>query len=177
MVLKNTSDERVTPEVKLFSQSSEKWQFIDNSIYLDPGETKDLLFYFYITGEAFERDYPQIHKMKGGPNGVMSNWKGIDTTSIDRISFSVLNKNNPLPNKGSYLVQDIVPFTYDQLYDYPQQISFPFVDQYGQYLQGKYPGKLNDAKQWQKREQQELGDLKANPAPENRSKWGVVKRA
>ena len=176
VVLQNTSDKRVIPEVKLFSQKSEKWQFIDNSIYLDPGETKDLLVYFYITSEAFERDYPLIIKMKSGPNGVMSNWKGIDIANIDKISFAVLNKNKPIvsevPSKASYLVKDIIPFTYDQLYDYPQPTSFPFVDQYGQYLQGQYPGKLKNAKQWHKREQQELADLKANPAPENRSKWG-----
>jgi len=172
VVLQNTSDKRISPEVKLFSLNSEKWQFIDNSIYLEPGETKDLLVYFYITSEAFEHNYPQIKKMKAGPNGVMENWKGIDITSIGRISFSMLNKNNPIPNKASYLVKDIVPFTYDQLFDYPQKTSFPFVDQYGQYLQGQYPGKLQDEKEWQTREQQELADLKANPAPENRSKYG-----
>ncbi len=172
VVLQNTSDQRISPEIKLFSQSSEKRQFIDNSIYLEPGETKDLLVYFYITSAVFEHDYPQIKKMKSGPNTVMSNWKGIDIKNIARISFSVLNKNKSVPNKASYLVKEIVPFTYDQQFDYPQQTSFPFVDQYGQYLQGKYPGKLNNAQQWQKREQQELADLRANPAPENRSKWG-----
>jgi len=172
VVLQNVSDERIIPEVKLFSQSSEKWQFIDNSIYLEPGETKDILVYFYITSEAFERDYPRIEKMKSGPNSVMSNWKGIDIAKISKISFSVLNKNKPIPKKASYLVKEIVPFRYDQLFDYPQQTSFPFVDQYGQYLQGQYPGKLQNAKQWQDREQQELADLNENPTPKNRSKWG-----
>jgi len=172
VVLQNTSNKRVSPEIKLFSQSSENWQFIDNSIYLEPGETKDLLVYFYITSKVFERDYPQIKKMKSGPNSVMSNWKGIDIANISKISFSVLNKNSPVPKKASYIVKEIIPFTYDQLFDYPQQTSFPFVDQYGQYLQGQYPGKLDNAQQWQKREQQELADLNANPTPENRSKWG-----
>ncbi len=172
VLLQNTSDKRLSPEVKLYSANSEKWQFIDNSMYLEPGETKALLVYFYITSEAFDRDYPLIHKMNAGPNGVMSNWKGIDITSIDRMSFAVLNKNNLVPNKATYLVKDIIPFTYDELFDYPAKNSFPFVDQFGQYLQGQYPGKLQNAKQWQIREQQELADLKENLTPKDRSKWG-----
>ena len=176
MVLQNTSDKKIIPEVKLFSQNDEKWQFIDNSIYLEPGETKELLVYFYITGETFEGDYPQIKKMKGGPNAMMSNWKGIDITKVGKISFAVLNKNKPRPNKASYLVKSIVPFKYNQLSDYPKQTLFPFVDQYSQYLQGQYPGKLQSSKlsikeEWQAREQQVLADLKANPAPEVRSRW------
>jgi hypothetical protein len=127
----------------------------------------------------------------------MSSWKGIDLKAINQISFSALSGkrsvkgNKKESDKGnvkgqstdssaskvSYLVKNITAFTLDQLFDYPEKTSFPFVDELGQYLSAQYPGKLQSAalsieEQWQAREQQELADLKTHTGPDNRSKFG-----
>ncbi|PKI16668.1 hypothetical protein [Colwellia sp. 12G3] len=195
--LVNTSKQRITPSVKLTSSNSNKWQYIDSSIYLEPAETKTLSINFLITGPEFQKRYPQFIKMKAGPSAIMSSWKGIDLKAINQISFSALSGkrsvkgNKKESDKGnvkgqstdssaskvSYLVKNITAFTLDQLFDYPEKTSFPFVDELGQYLSAQYPGKLQSAalsieEQWQAREQQELADLKTHTGPDNRSKWG-----
>ncbi len=177
IVLTNTSEHRIMPLVKVASPSRKNQKLNENSLYLEPKQTKTLLVYFYITGKDFEKRYPQYQKMNAAPSTLLSHWRGVDVESINLISFSAINIKNNSSSKASYLVKEISPFTYDQLLDYPAAHNFPFVDKYGQHLQAQYPGKLQNAKlsieeQWRAREQQELVDLKANIEPENRSTWG-----
>jgi len=172
VTLTNTGKDRIIPEVKLKSPELNKWQLLTHSLYLEPEETKTLLAYFYITEKDFQQRYPKLKKMRGGPGAQQSKWTGINLETISEISFSSLNIKDYISGKGSYVVKEISPFTYDQLFDYPKDVEFPFIDEYGQYMQGKYPGKLSSASEWAEREQQELDDLKAHPGPEERSKWG-----
>ncbi|MEW6997781.1 beta-galactosidase [Colwelliaceae bacterium BS250] len=171
--LTNTGSARFMPTVQLTSLKSEKWQkAIESSLYLEPGESKTLLVYFYITREDFAEQYPQYKKMNAGPYTIQNHWVGIDNSSIDKITFSPLKDDGYISAGGQIKINAITPFTLDQLYDYPASHQFPFVDKYGQYLHGKYPGKLTSSEQWQVREQQEQADLKANPGPSERSKYG-----
>jgi len=172
MVLTNTGKERVMPLVTMTSPDSKKWQLLKNSFYLEPEETKSLLVYFYITEKDFQKRYPGLKKMRGGPAAHQSKWTGIDLENVNKIGFSSLNIKDYISGKGSYVVKEISPFTYDQLFDYPREIEFPFIDKFGQYLQADYPGKLKRVSQWSEREQQELDDLKVYSGPEERSKYG-----
>jgi len=182
--LQNTSQKRITPAINLTSSNSSKWQFVDSSIYLEPGETKQLLVPFLITSDDFKHRYPQFEKMNAGPSSLMSSWKGIDLTKVNNIRFSLLHEKGheyvyekELSDKNStskinFIIKSISPYTLEQFYDLPKEPSFPFVDKLGQYLQANYPNKLTNEKQWQQREQQELEDLNANKGPQDRSKWG-----
>ncbi|WNC69181.1 beta-galactosidase [Thalassotalea nanhaiensis] len=170
--IKNISNARIMPLITLDAPNSEKWQEIDNSLYLEPQQSKTLLVYFYITAKDFAQRYPQYQKMNGGPNTQMIKWDGIDISNINKLSFSAINVRDYISAQGSYIVQHIEPFRYDQIFDNKKEIPFPFIDKYGQYLHGKYPGKLNNELDFIEREQQELDDLKAHPGPGNRSKWG-----
>ncbi|WP_157726572.1 beta-galactosidase [Thalassotalea crassostreae] len=170
--LTNTGNARFMPAVQLTSPNSAKWQKIENSLYLDSGETKTLVVYFYQTGESFAAAHPQYQQMNAGPYTVPSHWAGIDNANIDKITISPLTDDGYISKGGLIRIESIIPFTLDQLHDYQSSHQFPFVDKFGQYLHGDYPSKLKDSKQWQVREQQEQADLSANPGPDDRSKYG-----
>ena len=172
MKFTNVSKHRLFPEIKITSPNSKKWQRIENGIYLEPGETKTLLVYFTISGEKFKQVYPYIVGMNGGPGTTLSRWSGIDLQQVNKIRFSTRGIDGYISAEGSYQVSDIKPFRYEDIYDYPAEISFPFVDEFGQFLQGKYPGKLVSSSDWQQREKHELNDLASHPGPNDRSKWG-----
>ncbi len=172
MVLTNTSKNRIMPLITLTSPNTKKWQISKSSLYLEPAETKTLLVYFYITEKDFQKRYPRLKKMRGGPNAQQSKWTGIELENINKIGFSSINVSDYISGKGTYTVKEISAFTYDQVFDYAKETDFPFIDKFGQYLQGEYPGKLHNSSDWSEREKQELNDLKRHPGPENRSKWG-----
>ncbi len=51
-------------------------------------------------------------------------------------------------------------------------VKMPFVDRFGQYKHAEWPDKLTNEKQFSLRMQEELDDIKANPAPADRDSYG-----
>jgi hypothetical protein len=170
--LTNMGETRFMPAVRLESGSSQKWQYTENSLYLEPNESKTLLVYLYITSEDFAKRYPQYIKMNAGPNTQQGHWAGIDISNISNITVLPLNDDGYQSKAGKIKVNGITPVTLGEIYNYESSHQFPFVDQYGQYLNGDYQGKLVDPSQWPERELNEQADLAAYPEPEGRSQYG-----
>lgn len=170
--LTNTGNTQIQPAIRFQSTDTRKWAKTEHSTYLAPGETKTLLAYFYITDQAFSEQYPQYRKMNAGPNTKMQNWSGIDNGNIDKISLFPIAVEGHFPAKGQITVNNIQPFRFSERFSFANEPKFPFVDEYGQYLHGHYPGKLVDSKEWQGREQQELAELNQFQGPKDRSRFG-----
>jgi hypothetical protein len=176
LTLRNGGVTRIVPQVTLKSPLDDlpTWEYGDaNSLYLDPGETRKLLIYFTSNEKITDKLYPWVKGMRAGPNTQLFLWKGVDSSAIESISFSALDVSGRKGfQQGEYLVEDIRPVKFHELFGYPAKTEFPFIDTYGQFKQGNWPGKLSSAAEFPARRKAETADLEANPRPKEWNKWG-----
>ena len=176
LILRNPGPIRVVPQVTVRSPSDvlHDWENgVENSLYLGPGETKHLLVYFRANDTIAQRLYPWVKEMRSGPNTQLFWWKGVDAAAIQSIIFSALDVSGPDEfQQGEYLVESVRPVKYHELFNYPAENQFPFVDLYGQFKQGAWPGKLRDADEFPARMMAEQEDLEAHPRPPAWDQWG-----
>lgn len=176
LTLRNGGVTRIVPEVTVKSPNDvlPPWENGNvNSLYLEPGETKKLLVYFTAPEKITSTLYPWVKGMRAGPNTQLFWWKGVDSSAIESICFSAMNVSGrkTLP-QGEYLVENIRPVKFHELFGYPAETGFPFIDTYGQFKQGDWLGKLSSADDFPARRKAEAADLEANPRPKQWNKWG-----
>lgn len=176
VTLSNPSNVRMIPEVTVKSTDGvmPPWQNGNtNSLYLDPGETRKLLVYFTASEEVTGKLYPWLKGTRSGPNTLLSWWKGVDPSAIASITFSALDLSGAQPfEAGEYAVVETRPVRYHELFGYPAKTELPFIDNYGQFKQGNWAGKIADDAGFALRRGAEEADLEANPRPKDWNKWG-----
>jgi hypothetical protein len=176
LTLRNTGRVRVVPRVTVMSPSDilpPRENGVENSLYLDPGETQKLLVHFKVTEKVLARLHPWLKGMRAGPNTPLLLWKGVDPSAIGSVTFSardVPGQEGAQP--GEYFVEDIRPVKFHEEFGYPAENQFPFIDTYGQFKQGRWPGKLVSEDEFPARIKAEQADLAAHPRPAQWNRWG-----
>ena len=135
-------------------------------VWLDPGEseTMEILFKRGLVGG--ERCFPNMHGLPGGAMDALF----IDKPdSIHKLSFEVYV--NALT---SLRIAEIRPFG---KFIHPTEMAakkdfFPFIDQYGQYIHGEWPGKITSDLDFEESIRNEEKELSCLPEPESRNRFG-----
>lgn len=148
----------------------------DRSMYfsgrLNPGQTKGANVYLTRKKEA-KKKYPeleQFEKMRGVPGGITFSNRAVNPASLQLIRITIL----PSPKAvkftlgNIYAAQPPVP----ALLKYKPEAFFPFIDKYGQYIHGTWPGKVTKDEDLKEATALEEKDLAAHPGANDRSQYG-----
>lgn len=169
MDIRNLSLQGIGIEAQCYN---EKGRQVNKSlVWIEPGETNTLFITFYRAAAGLP---PYINNylkgMNGLPGGFLKHWEILDLTRITNIDVF-------MPGSG----RDCT-FTLDNIraigkYDLPGEEKlkngfFPFVDQFGQYIHGEWPGKTRSAEDIISQKTVEIQDLKVNPGPSEWDKYG-----
>ena len=172
----NPSEIMVMPtvEVNNTKKAVPSWaNGVEDSIYLKPGERKKMLVYFYLPDRIKDKGFLTYKNAKSGPNAMPQWWKGVDPGAIGKITLGSLNlTGKEKTEKSRYIVEKIRPIKYYKYFNYPAKISLPYVDIYGQFKQGNWPGKLKNTEEFKSRIAEEEKDFAAHPGPKDWTKWG-----
>lgn len=177
ITLFNPTKERIIPQVFLKSPDSvingyNPGQY--HSRYLDPGERKNLLVYFLADDDWFQEKYPDLIGLRAGPNTEIKWWRDVDPSNISEITFShKAIKNEALASKGTtYRIEKITPIRFHEKFHRSEKLEFPFIDKYGQFIHGDWPGKVYTKQDLNANIQAEKIDLQKYPEPVTWNKWG-----
>jgi len=140
--------------------------------WLRPGERR-VFNCLIVRDNKDAKAYPHVQDfpgMRGIPNGLLLHWKGMDVKNIKNILLTVspAGKNRAFHLRSLKLTRDVVPVKYAE----NPKAYFPFIDKYGQYKHGNWPGKIMSDKQLKERIAPELADLKAHPGSREWNRFG-----
>ncbi|MBR8536162.1 hypothetical protein KDU71_11385 [Carboxylicivirga sediminis] len=118
-------------------------------------------------------DYPQyadFPQMKGMPEGVILNYAGIDARHIKalEITFPIQDFERKVRLKRLYKNKAALP----HLYKNDKAAFFPFINKYGQYKHGNWPGKITNDSQFEEAIKKEKEDLKQYPGSKEWNQFG-----
>lgn len=139
--------------------SFERWQ-MQEVVDLEPGETKTVTDHITVTPWLFSEPFPLLG-MFGPPGQVKSNLGAIDQVRISS-RFATEPQSFKIDNiraEGAIEYRDTTDF-------------LPFVDSYGQYKHSDWTGKIHSKEDLEASRIREEQELKAQPEPANRSKYG-----
>ena len=144
--------------------NGQRW--INNCVYLEPGEIKTMKILIKRLQEKGTEKFPA---MNGLPGGALWHWHAVDPAKIQKITFLVHAEN-----ESSVSISDVKPYG---VYFDSEKLSekegfFPFIDRYGQYKHGEWPGKVLMESGFKESLDGEMKELKAMPGPEDRSRYG-----
>ncbi|MCF7849556.1 MAG: beta-galactosidase [Kiritimatiellales bacterium] len=155
------------------SNPRENWEHIG---WLKPNERRvfDCLLLRHSKDRAdypHAKDFPGMH---GIPDGLMLHWKGVDAKHIKNVLLTMepAEKSRTLYLRSLKLRRDVVPAKYAE----DPKAFFPFIDQYGQYKHGDWPGRITSDDQLNARIVPELADLKAHPGSGEWNRFGGWKQ-
>ncbi|MCU0456629.1 MAG: hypothetical protein MUE74_10035 [Bacteroidales bacterium] len=137
-------------------------------VWVEPGQTDTLLILFSRSAPGLEYADKYITGMNGMPGGYL---KGrLDVTAISGIEV--------FKHKSA----EDYSFTIDNVravgkFGFPSEEKlksgfFPFVDKFGQYIYGTWPGKISSADDIMKQKEEETRDLADNPGPSEWDQYG-----
>lgn len=138
--------------------------WINSSVVLCPGECKELKINLSRKIKEDNEIFPGMNGIPGGTlarNGALSNIKNLNIEIYSEGKTTVILAD----------MEGIDP------YISPAEIAakkdfFPFIDKYGQYIFGKWPGKISSNKEFQDNLIEEKTEFLALPAPTNFNKFG-----
>lgn len=169
MDIKNLGATGIAVEAQCYNENSK--QINKSLLWLEPGETDTLFITFYRNAAAvpaYMNNY--LKGMNGLPGGLLKHWEIVDLTKVSNIDI--------FKQKGG----GDFNITVDNIramgkYDLPSEDAlkngyFPFVDKFGQYIHGNWPGKIKSAEDIMAQKASEILDLKANPGPSDWDQYG-----
>ncbi len=141
---------------------------IGSTVYLNPGEIKTLEILFK---RMTERDTTYFLAMNGLPGGSLLHWDAVHTNpaAAEKIAFIISTKD-----KGSVIISDIKPYG---KFEGPEMVAsregfFPFIDQFGQYKHGTWPGKVHSVSEIAQAIDSERKEISLIPSPVGRNRFG-----
>lgn len=174
----NPTDKRVNPQVSIKSPDKDIKAFNPGqkmqSAYVEPGETTKMLVYFFVGDKWFDEHYPKYKGMRAGPGTYLKWWTRVLPDKIEYIEFSslVISADGNENHGAEYVVKGIEPVKFSEKYNYPEEIEFPFIDEFGQFNQGEWPGKVSSIAQLAKSIEIEKSDLLKHRGSIDRNQWG-----
>jgi len=163
--IRNLSDSPVTLLGEFNNNDSSK-----GFLHLPAKASGILVMHLMRLEEDFAKPKP-FPGMRGTPGGFMLHWdkrnrshliKSVEISDLDGRSVGGSVVVTSLTAKGRY--GEIPPPGLTKF--------FPFVDEFGQYKHGSWPGKTTDVADFKKAMELELEDLAAHPGPADRSQYG-----
>jgi len=146
-------------------------QFNKSLIWLEPGETDILYITFYRNAASLPEYIRNSFKgMNGLPGGYVQHWEIVDLKNITNVDVYMRKPGNAC----TFIIDNIRAIG---KYDLPagEKLSssfFPFVDKFGQYLYGEWPGKTRTTEDIIAQKNDEQEDLRSNPGPSDWDKYG-----
>lgn len=166
MEIKNLGTKGIGVQAQCSNENSRSGSL--STVWVEPGETDTLLIIFSRSAAGLEYAANYITGMNGLPGNYIRG--RLDVTKI--VNLDVFK---PKPG-GDYT------FTIDNIqavgkFDFPSEAKlksdfFPFVDQFGQYKYGNWPGKISSVKDMITQKAEEAQDLSANPGPADWDQYG-----
>lgn len=176
MDIKNLGPTRIGVEAQCYNDNIEinpepgKF-FYKSLVMLEPGETDTLFIFLARHLDSLPPSVSNyLHGMRGLPGGFLHRWDVLDLANITNIK---IHKKK---------ADDDYYFTVDNIravgkYNLPSENAlkttfFPFVDQFGQYMHGDWPGKTETVEDMLEQKIEEDRDLMLNPGPSDWDKYG-----
>jgi len=139
-------------------------------LHLPPRQSGTMLIFLPRKGELTDRRKDQFTGMRGVPGGHMSHWAGPDPS---RIRSLVLRDLDGASVGATVRIRTIhARYRYGPLDPDTEKTFFPFVDRFGQYRHGDWPGKTGSVADLATARTREEADLAAHPGPAQRSRYG-----
>ncbi len=140
--------------------------------WISPGQNKPANVYFF-RDKSVRDKFPELKVFEGMrslPGGLMFDGRSIDPGKIKRISISIFpsGRETRLSLGSVYASHPPVP----ALLKHDPERFFPFIDRYGQFIHGTWPGKVGSDEDLRQASREEEQDLDKHPGPENRSLYG-----
>lgn len=134
----------------------------DGIAYLEPGQTRSLPILLKRGRPAS----PDFRGMDGLPGGHVWNFSITNLARVDKVRIYVEK-----PSRGGTV--EVGAIRAEGKYGYPDPVGFfPFVDAFGQYMHGDWPGKIHDQAGLAAARAAEEQDLAGNPGPADRDQYG-----
>jgi hypothetical protein len=140
-------------------------------LHVPAGESDTMLLYLLRRRKNSDYPFADIFTgMNGMPGGFVSHWASIDPKAVKAISITDLD--------GASVGQSIVITgvrgigQYGKLAGRSKDTFFPFVDRFGQFKHETWPGKVTSVDDLKRRIAVEDVDLRKNPSPKDRSRFG-----
>lgn len=138
--------------------------WVDSYVVLSPGESKNLKI---ALGRRSEDAVALFPGMQGAPGGTLS--RGTDLSRIKQVKVEIYsNGMATIKLSDLYGADDYIS---------PAKIAsqtnfFPFIDVFGQYIHGQWPGKITGVEDMKGSHEKELIELNNIPAPANFNRYG-----
>jgi hypothetical protein len=142
-------------------------------IYLDQGQRATRPLYLVRSSKDRDTNYPELQVfegMNGLPGGSFKHWINVDPTKLVHLKINVM----PRPYAQEIRIHSIgaaSPIVPPELREMGDAF-FPFIDTYGQYRHGTWPGKITSDHDLTQGFVDERRDLAAHPRPSDHNKWG-----
>jgi hypothetical protein len=166
MEIKNLGTKGIGVQAQCSNENSRSGSL--SIVWVEPGQTDTLLIIFSRSAAGLEYATNYITGMNGYPGNYLRG--RLDVKGIVNIDVFKAKSGN------DYL------FTIDNIravgkFDFPSEATlksgfFPFVDQFGQYKYGTWPGKISSVSDMISQRAEEVQDLSANPGPADWDQYG-----
>jgi hypothetical protein len=166
MEIKNLGNKGIGVQAQCSNENSRSGSL--SIVWVEPGQTDTLLIIFSRAATGLEYAASYITGMNGLPGYYMRG--RLDVTRIVNIDVFMTKSGTDYT------------FTIDNIravgkFEFPAEATlksgfFPFVDPFGQYKYGNWPGKISSAKEMITQRAEESVDLSANPGPADWDQYG-----
>lgn len=135
-----------------------------------PAGSKDTMIIHMMRKTLDDRRKEQFVDMKGIPGGHLWHWDAFHPGKVKSVMLRDLGGTSAGRRVRITAVRAIG--AYSPLSAQKEKTFFPFVDKFGQFKHRGWPGKVKSAEGLKKSAAKELQDIKKNPPPSNRDKYG-----
>jgi hypothetical protein len=159
----NTGPSELVIDLRLANANATAWSHsaLGRTIVL-PGESLPLVIGLPRAGE--QEPHPAFLKMSGWPDGRFHHWQNIDPQRVVRFEIQAQTAG---PHRFALGQLHAVRRLQPQLLD-----ALPFIDQFGQYMHGEWPGKVQSVQDLQQAIVTEAALAARLGTPPDRSRFG-----
>jgi hypothetical protein len=171
--MRNSGKARAHYRCKVGNEDATDWgNSVSTEGVLAPGEHKTFHTVLYRHRDDL-KNFPSLQElsgMNGLPGGFLGHWRTIQPERVVFVQLSFLAS----PESQHIEIQRVTGAGRIQLPDPAHGVTnfFPFVDEFGQYRHARWVGKIRDEADLRKLARTEADDLRVNPSPAGRNRYG-----
>ena len=138
-------------------------------LHVAAGKTETMIIHV-LRSELTDRRAKQFAGMRGVPGGHVGHWVKFDPRAVRTITIRDLDGVSVGQTIRIKAIRAVG--RYGPLSPQAEKTFFPFVDRFGQFKHGDWPGKVRSTADLKRRAAEEAADLAKHPGPANRSTYG-----